>query len=338
MFYTNATSTLTALGEFYAAWDGDTNIHPNTAYMLQDKATFFRIGNSGSTSPITGNIRVSDSTMQWVLVASPTTNQWYLVSVHNGSLLSWNGSTLSLAPAGTTGAAVQWTYSADPSSTYGYFFIANPATGNRLRMDRTPGSGAPTSITLSMDVPGAVSDNTRWRFIMPVQPATPGVPTGLSATAAVAQVTLNWNAASGAIGYNVKSSTTSGGPYTTVTNVATTSYVNTGLTNGTTYYYVVSAVGSVVEGANSSQVSATPQSSSQPIIGNITISGLNLVISGTNGTAGTPFYVLWSTNLTLPLSNWTTISTNQFGPGGGFSITNMFNPSMQHSFYLIEVP
>src|SRR5208283_4282462 len=59
MFYTNATSTLTALGEFYAAWNGDTNIHPNTAYMLQDKATSFRIGNSGSTSPITGNIRVS---------------------------------------------------------------------------------------------------------------------------------------------------------------------------------------------------------------------------------------------------------------------------------------
>jgi hypothetical protein len=337
MFYTNATSTLTALGEFYAAWNGDTNIHPNTAYMLQDKATSFRIGNSGSTSPITGNIRVSDSTMQWVLVASPTSNQWYLVSLYNGSLLSWNGSTLSLASAGTTGAAVQWTYSADPSSSYGYFFIENPATGNVLRMDRTPSSGAPTSVTLSMDVPGAISDNTRWRFIMPVQPATPGVPTGLSATAAAAQVTLSWNAASGANSYNVKISTTNGGPYTTVTNVATTSFINTGLTNGTTYYYVVSAVG-VVEGANSSQVSATPLSASPPAIGKITISGLNLIINGTNGTAATPFYVLWSTNVALPLGDWTIISSNQFGSGGGFSITNAFNPSLYQSFYRIEVP
>jgi hypothetical protein len=188
-----------------------------------------------------------------------------------------------------------------------------------------------------MDVPGAISDNTRWRFIMPVQPATPGVPTGLSATAAAAQVTLSWNAASGANSYNVKISTTNGGPYTTVTNVATTSFINTGLTNGTTYYYVVSAVG-VVEGANSSQVSATPLSASPPAIGKITISGLNLIINGTNGTAATPFYVLWSTNVALPLGDWTIISSNQFGSGGGFSITNAFNPSLYQSFYRIEVP
>ena len=69
----------------------------------------------------------------------------------------------------------------------------------------------------------------------------PHAPTGLTATAGNAQVVLNWSAASDATSYNVKRATVSGGPYTTVTNVATTSYTDTGLVSGTTYYYVVAA-------------------------------------------------------------------------------------------------
>src|SRR5262249_43832214 len=88
----------------------------------------------------------------------------------------------------------------------------------------------------------------------------PPPPTGLTAAPGNAQVTLNWNASSGATSYNVKRSTTSGGPYTTIaTGVTATSFTNTGLTNGTTYFFVVSAVNSAGESANSNQASATPQ-------------------------------------------------------------------------------
>ena len=86
----------------------------------------------------------------------------------------------------------------------------------------------------------------------------PPAPTNLMATAGNAQVGLSWSASSGATSYNVKRSTTSGGPYTTIASPTTTSYTDTGLTNGTTYYYVVSAVNAAGESANSSQVSATP--------------------------------------------------------------------------------
>jgi cellulose 1,4-beta-cellobiosidase len=87
----------------------------------------------------------------------------------------------------------------------------------------------------------------------------PAAPAGLTATAGNAQVALSWTASSGATGYNVKRATTSGGPYTTVASgVTATSYTNTGLTNGTAYYYVVSAVNSAGESANSAQVTATP--------------------------------------------------------------------------------
>ncbi len=92
-----------------------------------------------------------------------------------------------------------------------------------------------------------------------VLPATPG---SVSATAGNAQVTLNWSAAANASSYLVKRSTTAGGPYATVTSsVVTTSYVDTGLTNGTTYYYVIQAKNSAGLSGNSAEVSATPQAS-----------------------------------------------------------------------------
>jgi fibronectin type 3 domain-containing protein len=62
----------------------------------------------------------------------------------------------------------------------------------------------------------------------------------------------------------VKRATVSGGPYTTIATPTATSYINTGLTNGTTYYYVVTAANSGGESAPSSEVNATPQSASNP--------------------------------------------------------------------------
>ncbi|MGO8743929.1 MAG: glycosyl hydrolase [Limisphaerales bacterium] len=84
------------------------------------------------------------------------------------------------------------------------------------------------------------------------------VPTGLSATAGNAQVVLSWSTAAGATSYNVQSSTTEGGPYTTIASPTTTSYTNTGLVNGTTYYYVVSAAAGSIVSSNSVEVGATP--------------------------------------------------------------------------------
>jgi len=86
----------------------------------------------------------------------------------------------------------------------------------------------------------------------------PPAPTGLTATAGNAQVSLAWSASAGATSYNVKRGTATGGPYTTVGSPATTSYGDTGLTNGTTYYYVVTAVNTSGESGNSNQASATP--------------------------------------------------------------------------------
>jgi fibronectin type 3 domain-containing protein len=88
--------------------------------------------------------------------------------------------------------------------------------------------------------------------------AIPPVPSGLQAAAGDTQISLTWNASNGATSYNVKRSTTSGGPYTTVASPPATSFTNTALTDATKYFYVVSAVNSAGESANSAEVNATP--------------------------------------------------------------------------------
>jgi len=90
----------------------------------------------------------------------------------------------------------------------------------------------------------------------------PATPTGLVATPGDTQVSLNWNdnVEGDLAGYNVYRSQTSGGPYTKVNGslVLVSNYTDTGLTNGVTYYYVVTAVDtSDNESGDSNEASAT---------------------------------------------------------------------------------
>jgi glucuronoarabinoxylan endo-1,4-beta-xylanase len=65
----------------------------------------------------------------------------------------------------------------------------------------------------------------------------------------------------------------------------------------------------------------------------------NFAVTGTNGNApGTYFYTLASTNLALPLTNWTILATNQFGPGGGFNVTNTVDSGMPKQFFILRLP
>ena len=107
--------------------------------------------------------------------------------------------------------------------------------------------------------------------------SVPAAPQNLAATPGNAQVSLTWSASSGATSYNVKRSTTSGGPYTTIASPTSTSFLDTGVVNGTTYFYVVSAVNAVGESPNSNQASATPSAPTIPAAPS------NLTLSTSNG-------------------------------------------------------
>ena len=79
-------------------------------------------------------------------------------------------------------------------------------------------------------------------------------PSGLSAIPGDAQVQLSWDAATGASGYNVYR----GGVKVNSAPVTSASYLDTGLTNGVTYSYQVTAIVNGRESAKSPAVSATP--------------------------------------------------------------------------------
>ncbi len=77
-------------------------------------------------------------------------------------------------------------------------------------------------------------------------------PTNVIAVTGNDQVGLTWSALNGAASYNVKVSTNNGGPYSIVaTNVTDTSYTDTTALNGTTYYYVISAINTVADATES---------------------------------------------------------------------------------------
>jgi O-glycosyl hydrolase len=91
-------------------------------------------------------------------------------------------------------------------------------------------------------------------------------PTGLTPTPGDGTVTLNWNPSAGADSYNVLVASVSGGPYTTLaTDVTGTTYTENGLTDGTTYYYVVTAVNAAGTSQNSNEAASTPVAASAPV-------------------------------------------------------------------------
>ena len=96
----------------------------------------------------------------------------------------------------------------------------------------------------------------------PVASSAPGAPTVCCALAGDLQVLLLWQGIPFATGYNLKRATLSGGPYTPVTSgLAGASFADSGLSNGTTYYYILTATNQIGESAPSPEVSATPVAS-----------------------------------------------------------------------------
>ena len=218
---TFATSTSSAVGITVSSGTG-TGFACSVVYTItpQSSSAF------GATIALdnTGTTAWTSWTLQWIFANGQTISSlWNGVETQTGALVtvtneSFNGS---VAAGG---------------SVTNIGFNGNIATSNP----------APTAF--------AVNGN----LCAPLSGDPPLAPTGLTATSGNAQIALSWTASLTATSYNVLRSTTNGGPYTTVGTSATTSFTNTGLTNGTIYYYVVAAVNTAGASANSNQVFDEP--------------------------------------------------------------------------------
>lgn len=66
--------------------------------------------------------------------------------------------------------------------------------------------------------------------------------------------------------------------------------------------------------------------------------GTNIVLSSTGGVPGGTFRVLSSTNLTLPLANWTNVASGTFDGTGTGSVTNPIQSAVPQRFYILQTP
>ena len=75
-----------------------------------------------------------------------------------------------------------------------------------------------------------------------------------------------------------------------------------------------------------------------PVFGSAALVGGDLVMSGSNGTPRTSYFVLTSTNLALPINNWTRAATNRFAADGTFVFTNPVPPDFPVLFHRLQLP
>jgi hypothetical protein len=148
------------------------------------------------------------------------------------------------------------------SRTYFHKYVADSARGHGIKPFYwdTPGPGQAFDWTTgTVYDPDNVTALTGGPALPPPGSGPPPALTGLTATVASSnQINLSWAASSGADSYIVKRSTTSGSGYTTIASgVTATSYLDAGLVNGTTYYYVVAATNAYGISADSAEVGAT---------------------------------------------------------------------------------
>jgi lysophospholipase L1-like esterase len=147
--------------------------------------------------------------------------------------------------------------------------------------------GASSKVLGSISVSASEADTT-----------PPAPPTGLGATAGDAQVALDWADNTDAVaGYRVYRSGTSGGSFTRISGdnpIPTSQYDDRSVENGTTYYYVVTAVDTAGnESASSAEASAMPQASTSG--GSTTMHVVDLDGEATRATRGSS----WTATVTI---------------------------------------
>ncbi len=204
-----------------------------------------------------------------------------------------------------------------------YTTIANDVTSTSYQDDSVI-NGTTYYYVVTSIASSTESNNSEEASATPNAATPVPAPTNLTATPGDGLVLLNWDSVTGADSYNVKRAETSGGPYTTIANdVTSTSYQDNSVTNGTTYYYVVSSVSSGTESDNSNEASATPGTSTNAL--------LEIVL--TNGTEKE--YDLTMPQVNAFISWFEGISAGSGSPYYSFNLTYNTGPFLSRKDYIV---
>jgi choline-sulfatase len=158
--------------------------------------------------------------------------------------------------------------STTPGGPYADIPGATPTASNFTDTGLTNGT-AYHYVVAAKNILGQISGNSNEASATPASfvPPPPATPANLSITPGNAHLVLTWdpNTQPGFLEFRIKRSTVPGGPFTQIATSTTSSFTNTGLTNGTTYHYVITAVNTdLVESPPSAEQSGTPAVPSTP--------------------------------------------------------------------------
>ncbi|MHC4359465.1 MAG: CBM96 family carbohydrate-binding protein [Planctomycetota bacterium] len=244
------------------------------------------------------------------------------------------------ATAGNAQVSLDWDDNTEPDFA-GYNIYRDTTSGapyTKIAADVTVSSytdtGVANGITYYYVVSAVDDSNSESSYsseasATPLSTIPPAAPTGLVTIAGNAQVLLNWdnNTEVSLAGYNVYRDTTSGGPYSKIASgIAVSAYNNTGLTNGTTYYYVVTAVDvNDNESADSSEALATPLSTLYPAGDYVLIDDFDFYVD-TNGLLST-----WTDGQTNGSGAVISLEDEYYGDSMRFDYNNAVSPGFSEA-------
>ncbi len=210
--------------------------------------------------------------------------------------------------AASTGAATYDVKYGTSSGAYGTTFTNTASTSTTI----TGLSNSQTYYFMitAINSSGSIDATTEVSVVMI---NTPSVPSTLTATATNSQTALTWAASSGSgtITYNILRSLSSGSGYASIASgVSGTSYTDTSLINGTTYYYVIQSSNIAGNSANSSEISGRPIASFSISSASAGVGSVTLSWSSASGTTSYDIqYGTVSGTYTTTISNQTSGAT-----------------------------